>query len=43
MKKWLDTIWAPFDNSDPIDIILLSFAYFWLAVLLAVSIGDLWK
>jgi hypothetical protein len=40
MKKWLDTIWADFDSSDPMEWILLSFGYLWLVVILSVAI---WK
>lgn len=40
MKKLMDIIWADFDSSDPTDIILLGFGYFWLAVLLGMGIMD---
>ena len=41
MRRILDAIWGDFDRADPIDIILLIFGYFWLAVLLGMGIMDM--
>ena len=40
MRRILDASWGDFDRADPIDIILLTFGYFWLAVLLGMGIMD---
>jgi len=40
MKKMLEVIWADFDRADPVDVILLCFGYFCLAVILGIGIGD---
>ena len=43
MKKWLDTIWAPFDKNNPNEWILLGFGYFWLFVVIVMASIDIWK
>ena len=40
MRKWLDSIWAPFDKSDPNEWILLGFGYLCIVVFLGMAI---WK
>ena len=41
MRRILDAIWGDFDRADSIDKILLTFGYFWLAVLLGMGIMDM--
>ena len=40
-NKFLEAIWGEFDKADPVDVIILCFGYFWLAVLLGMGIMDL--
>ncbi len=39
-NKFLEKIWGDFDSADPVDVVLLCFGYFWLAVLLGMGIMD---
>tara|TARA_Y100001938_G_C8038862_1_gene404976 strand:- start:784 stop:942 length:159 start_codon:yes stop_codon:yes gene_type:complete len=41
LDKYMDAIWGDFDKADSVDIILLCFGYFWLAVLLGMGIMDM--
>ena len=40
-NKFLEAIWGEFDKADPVDVILLCFCYFWLAVLLGMGLMDM--
>lgn len=42
MKKVLKAIWEPFDSEDWLEYVLLGFGFFWLVVILAMEVVNLW-
>ena len=40
MKKWLDAIWAPFDEDDPTEWFLLGSGFIAIVVILLVGVWN---